>query len=440
MLSSSARAAPRIQSARADRVGTCAGRVRGRARIRYRGIGTRLARNTVSADAARRLLLAGCALHAAPPKATSRSVLALVRSLGFVQVDSISSVERAHHLIMHARLEGYAPSQLVHHVEGTRRIFEHWTHDASLIRSDWLPWWAHRFERDRRRMLRSSWMRQRLGRNWSMTVRRVVDALGGSGPMSLREMHELMPAGRARSSGWWEWSPCKAALEYLWRAGEVAIHSRNGFEKRYDLAHRVHGAAPEIPSHESHAEWACREAIERLGAATPREIASFMGAISPADAAKWCARAAREGTVEEVTLERHGREARAGFAVAAWRQRAERSGVDSTSRLLCPFDPLIRDRSRLRELFGFDYRFEAYVPAAKRTHGYYTMPVLVGDRLICRLDLSSDRERGVVRVDRAWAERGGSVREAAGCARSAAERLATQLDLGLEWRAKMMMA
>ena len=121
---------------------------------------------TVPVESARRLLLAGCALDRAPARATRARVIGLVRELGFVQVDSISFVERAHHLVFHARLDGYDPAHLAHHAESTREAFEHWTHDASVIRSDWLPWWTHRFERSRVRLRQSAWMRERLGRNW----------------------------------------------------------------------------------------------------------------------------------------------------------------------------------------------------------------------------------------------------------------------------------
>ena len=386
------------------------------------------------AAAAGRLLLAGCALDVPPAKATGRSVKGLVHALGFVQVDSISAVERAHHLIMHARLDGYKPRHLTSHAERSRAVFEHWTHDASLIRADWRPWWTHRFERDRARFLKSAWMRQRLGASWKRTAQQALDALERSGPMSVRDMHEVMPARRSPSAGWWEWSPCKAALEYLWRVGEVAVHSRRGFEKVYDLAHRVHGRMPAAPPSDAHIEWACSEALERLGVATPREIAGFLGAVTPPDAAAWCGRAAREGKVDAVLLERRGREARPGFAVPEWKGRAERVRIDQTPRLLSPFDPLIRDRARLLELFGFDYRFEAYVPAPKRTYGYYTMPVLVGERLVGRLDLTTDRAAGVLRVHRAWGEAGASRTQAMRFAKAAADRLATQLEVRLEWR------
>ena len=385
-------------------------------------------------DAARRLLLAGCALDRAPARATKARVLATVRELGFVQVDSINSVERAHHLILHARLDGYEPAQLSHHAEKSRALFEHWTHDASLIRSDWLPWWTHRFARSRARLRESAWMRERLGRTWKKTIAEVRAALESRGPLATRDFPR--PPHLARSAGWWDWSPHKAALEFLWRTGEVAVHSRRGFEKVYDLAERVHGPIPARPGRDALVAWACTEALARLGAATAREIAHFAWAITPAEASAWCARAATRGETAAVVLERLGRAPRPGFARPDWRRIADAAAPDPTPRLLAPFDPLIRERARLAELFAFDYRFEAFVPAAKRVHGYYTMPVLEGERLVARLDLASDRDTGTLRVDRAWLEPTRARSSANRAARAAATRLAAQLGLKLAWRAR----
>ena len=283
----------------------------------------------LTAAAARRLLLAGCALDRAPALATKARVIALVRELGFVQVDSINSVERAHHLILHTRLDGYKPAQLAHHTETSRHAFEHWTHDASVIRSDWLPWWTHRFERSRARLRQSAWMRERLGRNWKKTIAEVRGELESRGPLATRDFPRPANArkGEAGGKGWWDWSPHKAALEFLWRTGEVAIHSRRGFEKIYDIAERVHGPQPEQPAREELIAWACRAAIERLGAATPREIAHFMWAITPAEASAWCAKAAKQGEIAQVALERPldgtGRAPRPGFARLDWKRAAD---------------------------------------------------------------------------------------------------------------------
>jgi uncharacterized protein YcaQ len=348
--------------------------------------------------------------------------------LGFVQVDSISSVERAHHLILHARLDGYAPTLLAHHTEVSRTVFEHWTHDASIIRRDWMPWWTHRFAGSKERMLRDEWMRDRLGRNWRATLASVKATITERGALATRDFPRPPRAGE----GWWDWSPHKSALEFLWRAGELAIHSRIGFEKVYDLSERVYGTPSLISTRAAMVAWACNEALTRLGAATAREVSQFMHAVSVTEANAWCKEQAEAGTVVPVLLERETRRDVPGFARRHWQAAAARVDPDMTPRLLTPFDPLVRDRARLKALFNFDYRFEAFVPKAKRVHGYYTMPVLVGDALIARVDLASDRAAGVLRVDRIWIEPGVPKRRGSAQTKSACLRLASQLSLALK--------
>jgi uncharacterized protein YcaQ len=355
-------------------------------------------------------------------------VLRVIRQLGFVQVDSISSVERAHHLILHARLDGYVPALLAHHTEVSRTAFEHWTHDASIIRHDWLPWWAHRFAGSQERMLRDEWMRERLGRNWRATLAAVKKAITERGALATRDFPRPPRAGE----GWWDWSPHKSALELLWRAGELAIHSRKGFEKVYDLSERVYGTPSLISTRADMVAWACNEALTRLGAATAREVSQFMNAVTVAEANAWCKEQAEAGTVVPVLLERETRRDVPGFARRHWQTAAARVDPDMTPRLLTPFDPLVRDRARLKALFNFDYRFEAFVPKAKRVHGYYTMPVLVGDALIARVDLASDRAAGVLRVDRVWIEPGVPNRRGSEQTKSACVRLASQLGLAVK--------
>jgi uncharacterized protein YcaQ len=136
--------------------------------------------------------------------------------------------------------------------------------------------------------------------------------------------------------------------------------------------------------------------------------------------------------VVPVLLERETGRDVPGFARRHWQAAAARVDPDVTPRLLTPFDPLVRDRARLKALFNFDYRFEAFVPKAKRVHGYYTMPVLVGDALIARVDLASDRAAGVLRIDRVWIEPGVPNRRGSEQTKSACVRLANQLGLALK--------
>ena len=215
---------------------------------------------------------------------------------------------------------------------------------------------------------------------------------------------------RGDAAGWWAWKPQKAALEFLWQTGELVVVRRVNFHKVYDLTERVlpdqHRA--QEPSEAEQVEWACRTALERLAIATRREIADFWQSISPAQAAGWCERAAKDDRIRSVLVEAvDGTPARAAYAVADWERRlSEAPAAPERMRLLCPFDPVLHDRGRARRLFNFDYRFEAFVPEAKRRYGYYVLPVLEGERLVGRIDPKFRRDRGVLEVRRVCWEPG----------------------------------
>ena len=146
--------------------------------------------------------------------------------------------------------------------------------------------------------------------------------------------------------------------------------------------------------------------MERLAVATPKELAEFWDAIDIASAKGWCEEAARAGRVTPVFVESlDGSKPRAAYAVNDWKRRLSKlPAPPARTRLLSPFDPVLRDRARARRLFGFDYRFEAFVPGPKRIHGYYVLPVLEGDRLVARLDPKFDRREKVLNVRRVYWE------------------------------------
>ena len=212
---------------------------------------------------------------------------------------------------------------------------------------------------------------------------------------------------RRDASGWWDWHPSKRALEYLWRAGALAIDRREGFQKVFDLADRVIPAAfrTAVPDEGETLDWACGGALDRLGFASAREIAAFWDMASLDEARAWCA-ARDAGELVEVEVEgaRPG-EARRLFARPDIGEQAERAPEPPAAvRVLSPFDPLLRDRKRAEWLFGFRYRIEIYVPEHKREYGYYVFPLLEGDRLIGRIDMR--RREGRLCVRALWPERG----------------------------------
>jgi uncharacterized protein YcaQ len=362
----------------------------------------------VTAADARLLLLHAQGLLDDPKRRASvASVAKLIERLGFVQVDSIHRVERAHHLILGARLDGYRPALLERLAFEQRVIFEHWTHDAAYIPVSLFPYWKLRFARREKQMRGRRWFKTRLGAKPDATIARVLRRIEREGALRARDFER----GPDRpSTGWWDWTPEKTALEFLWHSGRLAIAGRDRFDKIYDLIERVlpEAHATSAPSHAELVEWACSSALERLGAATFTEIASFWDAVSSREAAAWCEQAVSRRRAVSVTLGAANRaEPRPGFALPDWKARAKRAPEPSSElRLLAPFDPVLRDRKRLERLFAFDYRFEAFTPAAKRRYGYYVLPILERDRFVGRLDPRHDRSRAALVVDGVWWEHG----------------------------------
>lgn len=365
----------------------------------------------VNARDAARALLAGQGLLDEPSRRpTRRSLRALIRRLGYVQVDTINVVERAHHHILQTRLDGYSHGLLKKLLEDDRAFFEHWTHDASIIPIEWFAHWRFRFDRYRTRGIPNTWWEQRLGPDPQKTLDHVRRRIEREGPLTARDFEHQRADADGRG-GWWGWKPQKAALEFLWRIGELSITARRRFEKVYDLTHRVfpdwHDAEP--PDHGEYVHWACSEALDRLTFATPSEIAHYLDAVSVHDARSWCRAQQAAGTVASVLVGPRNDDGkpRAAFATPDWEERVNRlPAAPERVRLLSPFDPVIRDRRRAAQRFGFDYRFEAFVPAAKRQHGYYVLPIMEGDRFVGRLDPKHDRERAVLVVQDLWWEPG----------------------------------
>lgn len=351
--------------------------------------------------AARRLFLHRHALSDPP---AGEDLLALVRRLGFVQVDSINTVERAHHMILWSRRPGYRPAALARALERDRSLFEHWTHDASVIPAEFFPHWRLRFARDAARL--RGRFRDWQGPDFEGRLDAVLDHVRAAGPVAAGELAGKEPRG---SGGWWDWHPSKTALEYLWRSGALSVAARRNFAKLYDLTERVLPGPAALPAPEPEAtiDWLCAAALDRLGFATPGEIAAFWATATPAEARGWCARKAAAGEIEPVEVLGADGSPRRAFArpgiVEAARTAPEPPG---RVRILSPFDPALRDRARAERLFGFHYRIEVFVPGPRRRFGYYVFPVLEGDRLIGRLDARAARQEGMLRVAAFWPERG----------------------------------
>jgi uncharacterized protein len=334
-------------------------------------------------------------------------LLGLIEDLGFVQVDSIRTVERAHHQILFSRNQTFRREDLVALLETDGALFEHWTHDAAIIPSTFFRYWKHRFLREEAAII-ERWQKWR-GEGFDAVFDETYTRVKEGGPVMARDIrHE-----DHKSGGWWNWHPSKTALEYHWRTGRFAIAGRVNFQKVYDLTERVlpaHHHEPEV-SHGEFVDWACRAALSRLGFATSGEIAAFFDLVTPQEAKDWLAAEAENlQPVEIVTVDGRRRLSYALPEMVA--ALADPPEPPARIRVLSPFDPLLRDRDRAERLFGFNYRIEIFVPEPKRQFGYYVFPLLEGDRLIGRIDMKADRKAGVLDVKKLWLEKG--VRASAG--------------------------
>ncbi len=360
---------------------------------------------TISTDDARLLLLQGARLLDDPNKPSGpAAVRKLVRALGYVQLDSINVIERAHHLTLFARNRSYLKSHL-ESLYKRAHVFEHWTHDASLLPIEWYSHWHHQRGRFTKRVEAKQWLKLRLGDDPQSIIATVLARIEREGPLLSSDFEHI----EQHTGGWWNWKPAKAALEYLWWRGDLTIIARPNFHKVYDLTTRhitpEHRAEP--VDREAFITWAVAGAIHRLGVATPKEIAAFFAVISLAEARTELEAMADRGEVDAMLV--GGQPPVRSFAAPDWEQRLRRArtqleSLDDEPRLLSPFDPIARDRARLLRLFDFNYRFEAFTPEAKRVHGYYVLPILKRDRLIGRVDLKHDRKAGELRAMGLWWE------------------------------------
>ncbi len=341
-----------------------------------------------------------------PPhiKQTPQDLFSLIDQLGFVQVDSIQWVERAHHMILFARNQTYRPKHLKQMIEKDRLLFEGWTHDASIIPCKFYPHWHHRHQRQEARLRRNfvKWQ----GKGFLDHCDQLLELIANKGAVRSRDLER---SARKGPQEMWQWHDGKAALEFLWRTGRLAISARDGFQKIYDLGERIIPTADfdARVEHDAFVDWACRSALQRLGFGSPADIARYWDLLKIAEVKEWLERQS-ENTIIEVQVEPADK---SGVRHLIGRGDLKELLSDlpklpTRLRALSPFDPVIRARGRLQWLFGFDYRIEIYVPEAKRKYGYYVYPLLEGGRLVGRIDMRANRKENVLQVKKLWLEKG----------------------------------
>jgi len=347
----------------------------------------------LSAAEARRVTLAAQGFLDRPhSRPTLRTLMRTVGRTGVLQIDSVNVLQRAHYMPLFSRM-GLYDTALLDRASGRppRRLVEYWAHVASFVPVDLWPFMRHRMQRYAQEG--HPWMEH----NGSL-IDSVLARVRDEGPRTARELDDGAP--RERRHWGWNWSETKKALEYLFFAGELAVARRNSaFERVYDLPERVLPRevldTPEPTVVEAHRELV-RRAARSYGVATARDLADYYR-MPVADAQKAALSLVDSGELVPVAVEGWGRPAYL-HADARFPRRVD------VSALLSPFDPVVWERARTERLFGFHYRIEIYVPAARRVHGYYVLPFLLGDRLVGRVDLKADRAGGTLLVNAAHTE------------------------------------
>lgn len=347
---------------------------------------------------ARRLWLDTQGLAATPTGPLD--LAATIRKLGFVQLDSIRVVARAHDHILWSRNQNYREPMLGKLLKDQRAVFEHFTHDASVIPIEFYPNWRRQFRRMEARVKGWDWHAGFHGPEGRAAIRERIRA---EGPLSSHAFDTKVEGKREM----WRRPPHKLSLDYMWYAGELSTSHRDGFTKFYDLTERVIPPAHlkcREPSEAKQVDWLCREAINRLAFGSEGDIQRFWAAADLEEVKAWAAAQKDLVPVEIETAEGDWSRALAPADIETRLAAAE--APTSRLRILSPFDPVIRDRARLKRLFGFDYRIEIFVPADRRVWGYYVYPLLEGDRMIGRLCAKADRNTGTLTVERLWTEPG----------------------------------
>lgn len=346
----------------------------------------------ISNRQARHLLIQTHGLSSAPLGPIDLS--ALIKTMGYVQLDTIRTVSRAHHHILWSRNQNYREPMLWQALKN-RDVFEHFTHDASILPIEFYPIWQWQFDRIKDRFKNNK--RWKIDADLLTNIKARITA---EGALSTHAFDTKIKNKKEM----WARPPHKNALDYMWYTGQLTTAHRENFIKFYDLPERViPNKFQNMSTPTDKLSWLCEEALKRLTLATASELQDFWGAASAQQIKHWFMNSSYP--MQHVDIETHENQWLSGVAVADIETRLQTlAAPTSRLRILSPFDPLVRNRKRLNRIFGFDYKIEIFVPAAKRQWGYYVYPILEGERFIGRIELKADRKAGTLSVIKLWTE------------------------------------
>jgi uncharacterized protein YcaQ len=341
---------------------------------------------------ARHLMLANQGLADSFFGHKKEGALNVIKHLGYVQIDTISVVERAHHHTIWTRVEDYKKSYLDELIEKDKSVFEYWSHAAAF-----LPMRDYRFSLFRKNLFAKH------RKNWyastSKATKFVYDRIAAEGPLQSKDFEE-----KKKKPGWWEWKESKRALEQLFMEGKLMVSKRQGFQKVYDLTELVlpNGVNDKLPTEREYAEYLVAKTIRANGLAAKSEI-GYLRSHTKNAVSKVVSEMAEEGLIIPLNVQGAGSET--FYTTQENLNRANNIKAKKNVSILSPFDNIAIQRNRLKRLFNFDYTIECYVPEPKRKYGYFCLPVLYGDEFIGRIDCKAERSEQVLYVKKAFYEK-----------------------------------
>ena len=346
--------------------------------------------NSLSIEQARKLVLVSQGMHQEHEFGQGRTGLnKAIERLSYIQIDTISVVERAHHHTLWNRLKSYSP-ELLDTALKHRDVFEYWSHAAA-----YLPMNDFRFSLIKKRAYlngESHWYQKD-----AKQMRYVLDRIGAEGELQAKDFDQPR---RDSGHAWGGHKPAKMALEQLFMQGELMVSRRNGFQKVFDLRERVlpEGIDQSLPNELEYYDYLIMRFLEANGMGTAAEIAYLRKGLNPKIQAR-C-----QSLVEDQRLEAVEVVGKLYFAPVDFEEKLKQRLSRSKVKILSPFDNLLIQRQRMRDLFDFDYQIECYVTAKKRKYGYFVLPILGGQEFIGRMDAKIDRKTKLLTVSKLFFE------------------------------------
>ncbi|MBK6263412.1 YcaQ family DNA glycosylase [Marivirga sp. S37H4] len=317
-------------------------------------------------------------LQTAPFGKGKKAVLNALEHLGYLQIDTLSVVERAHHHTLWTRIPDYKPAYLDELVK-ERKVFEYWFHAAS-----YLPMKDFRYALPQ--MLDVKQNESHYYKADPKVMQYVMDAIRAEGPKKARDFE----SESKKAGSWWNWKPTKLALERLFMQGDLMISERNGMQKTYDITERVLPENIDLrePSSIEFTEYLVKTYLRAYGFTTVKQITHLKtGKIVRRNVNEVLESMLQKGKIQKVNIEGMP----SVFIKSDLAQKAF-SENDSNICLLSPFDNAIIHHDRIKQFFDFDFRLECYTPKEKRQYGYFCLPILFGDVFIGRVDCKAHRK------------------------------------------------